>query len=380
MRLYILGCRGVPARHGGFETFAEQFALYAAERGHNVTVACQAEPGEPDRVDHWRGIRRLTFSAPKGPKGTILFDLRSALAASNDRGATILTLGYNTAIFSVIHRLRGVRHFMNMDGVEWRRQKWSAPERLWLRLNEVFGANLANHLIADHPVIKEHLSTLTNPEKITVIPYGADRISAEPRQIVEMMDLDPGHYDLVIARPEPENSLLEIVKAYARADDELPLVVLGRYMPEENAYHARVLEAAKNSNIRFVGAIYDAEVVRQLRFHARIYMHGHQVGGTNPSLVEALAAGNAIVAHKNPYNKWVAGDDARFFANENELREILDELKGREDQLEIMRQSSRLRHQELFQTEMIMQAYEDLLMDSPALLRRWSSTPQDAQS
>ncbi len=378
MRLYILGCRGVPARHGGFETFAEQFALYATAQGHEVTVACQAEPEIPDRVDYWNGIRRLTFAAPKGPIGTILFDLRSALAASRDRDATILTLGYNTAIFSVVHRLRGVRHFMNMDGVEWRRQKWSAPERLWLRLNEVLGAYLANHLIADHPVIKEHLSTIANPNKITVIPYGADAIEEASSECLEAMNLRTGHYDLVIARPEPENSLLEIVTAYAKADTKVLLVVLGRYMPDQNLYHAKVLEAAKGKNVRFVGAIYDAEAVRQLRFHSRVYVHGHQVGGTNPSLVEALAAGNAIIAHKNSYNKWVAGEDTRFFAAEDELQEVLNDLEKNGEQLESMRHSSKLRHQSLFKKEMIMEAYENLLEDSPALFRRWSSAPQDA--
>jgi glycosyltransferase involved in cell wall biosynthesis len=372
MRLWILGCRGVPARHGGFETFAEQFSLYMVSRGHDVTVACQVEKHEPETSDVWCGVKRVKFSEAAGPKGTISFDFRSAVAASKDKGAVILTLGYNTAVFSLLHRLRRARHFMNMDGVEWRRQKWTASQRLWLRANEWCGARFTSHLIADHPAIKQHLSDLVGPDKITVIPYGADALSAMPSEAVEAMGLVPGEYDLVIARPEPENSMLEIVTAYVQRKRRYPLVVLGRYMPEQNAYHAKVLAAAEGKGIIFPGAIYEAEIVKALRFHARTYVHGHQVGGTNPSLVEALAAGNAVVAHRNPYNQWVAGDEARFFSSMEELSQIFTELDDDPSVLDQMQRGSKLRHQLCFRNEMIMEAYENLLLDVPVLVDQWS--------
>ena len=378
MRLWILGCRGIPAQHGGFETFAEQFSLYMVAQGHDVIVACQVGPDEPEGEDLWCGIRRVKFSEGPGPKGTVGFDLRSALAASKDKGAVILTLGYNTAVFSLIHRTRGVRHFMNMDGVEWRRQKWTPLQRIWLRANEWFGASCANELIADHPAIKKHLSDIADPEKITVIPYGADAIQDMPADPVLAMGLVPGAYDLVIARAEPENSMLEIVTAYAQGERRFPLVVLGKYMPEENNYHKRVFQAAEGSEILFPGAIYDSTIVKSLRFHARAYVHGHQVGGTNPSLVEALAAGNAVIAHRNSYNSWVAGEMAQLFSTSEELRGIFDQLDEDHALLEDMRAASRKRHQLCFRTEMIMKAYENLLSNVPVRVDQWSHGYLDA--
>jgi glycosyltransferase involved in cell wall biosynthesis len=372
MRLHILGCRGIPARHGGFETFAEQFSLYMVSRGHQVTVACQTELRKPEVADVWNGVRRVLYSEGPGPQGTIRFDLRSAIAASKDKGSVILTLGYNTAIFSVLHRMRSVRHLMNMDGVEWRRRKWSAPERIWLRANEWCGAQLANGLIADHPAIKQHLSNLASPEKITVIPYGADAVEAMPTAPVEEMGLLPGRYDLVIARPEPENSILEIVQAYSRRERPSALVILGRFDRLKNPYHARVFAAAKGAKIIFPGAIYDQEIVQSLRFHARAYVHGHQVGGTNPSLVESLAAGNAVIAHRNPYNAWVAGDQARFFSNAEELDAVVTLLDQDESLLQPMRVGSRLRHELCFRREMVMEAYENLMLDLPVSVPQWS--------
>ncbi len=138
-----------------------------------------------------------------------------------------------------------------------------------------------------------------------MIPYGADIIGAASDQPVRELGLTPGRYFVSIARVEPENSVLEIVQAHRAAGTDTDLAVLGRLDPD-NAYHRAVRQAGGNRTL-YPGAIYEAETVRSLRFHARGYMHGHQVGGTNPSLVEALGAGNAVIAHDNPFNRWTAG-------------------------------------------------------------------------
>lgn len=371
MQLHILGTRGVPAKHGGFETFAEQFALYMVARGHDVTVYCQNALHEPPFSDTWEGIHRVGLSESEGPKGTIRFDFRSALAASKRTGATLLTLGYNTAVFSLLHRFKHDRHFMNMDGIEWRRQKWTPPQRLWLRMNEWCGAHWANHLIADHPAIKAHLSQLVAPDKITVIPYGADAITHADARHLERLGLQANSYYIVIARPEPENSILEMVQAYKGSARRFPLVLLGNYKPKENPYHARVLAAAEGSNILFPGAIYESDIVTALRFFATAYLHGHQVGGTNPSLVEALAAGNAVIAHKNRFNEWVAGRSARYFADAEELDRHFTELEANPGAIESMRAGSRARHASCFRRELVLEAYENLLMGRPVQVPQW---------
>jgi glycosyltransferase involved in cell wall biosynthesis len=172
--------------------------------------------------------------------------------------------------------------------------------------------------------------------------------------------LKPKGYYLVIARAEPENSILEIVRAFASHRVSTPLVVLGNYSPERSQYQRQVLDAA-GSKVHFVGAIYDRETVRGLRFHSKAYIHGHRVGGTNPSLVESLAAGNAIIAHDNQFTRWVAGAGARFFKGTEDLEEILDSLEKNPFQLVEMEEFSRSRHKTEFNKEKALTAYEELL-------------------
>jgi glycosyltransferase involved in cell wall biosynthesis len=360
MHVLILGCRGVPARHGGFETFAEDLARYLTARNHEVTVYCQAAPGGPIKIDRWEEIRRIHIPAPEGALGTILFDLAAVRHSSHERGV-VLTLGYNTGVLNFLYRLRRIPNLMNMDGIEWKRQKWSKLQRAWLWASEWAGARAATHLIADHPEIQKHLTRHTRQDKITMIPYGAHSLNSGPVGLIQKYGLRPDHYFILIARPEPENSVLEIVEAYSAKTREIPLVVLGRYEPDKYPYHQRVIDAA-GSEVKFLGAIYDQEIVRSLRFHARAYLHGHRVGGTNPSLVESLAAGNAVIAHDNRFTRWVAGDSARFFQGASDLTEILDTLEREPTLLEHMRQGSRMRHQEFFTQEKVLLAYEQLLL------------------
>ena len=360
MHVLILGCRGVPARHGGFETFAEDLARYLIARNHEVTVYCQAAPGGSIKIDRWEEIRRVHIPAPEGALGTLLFDLAAVRHSSHERGV-VLTLGYNTGVLNFLYRLRRIPNLMNMDGIEWRRQKWSRLQRGWLWLNERAGARAATHLIADHPGIQTHLTRHTRQEKITMIPYGAHLTNSAPAEPIQQYGLHPDHYFILIARPEPENSVLEIVQAYSAKTREIPLVLLGRYEPDKNPYHKRVIDAA-GSEIKFLGAIYDKEIVRSLRFHARAYLHGHSVGGTNPSLVESFAAGNAVIAHDNPFTRWVAGERAKFFQGASDLAEILDTLEQEPTLLEHMRQGSRMRYQESFTQEKVLLAYEQLLL------------------
>ena len=371
MKVSILGTRGVPAGHSGFETFAEQFALYMVGRQHEVTVYCQIAEGMPEFRDNWNGIHRIAFAEGDHPAGTIRFDLRSVIDASKSKDSVVLTLGYNTAIFSLLYRLRGIRNYMNMDGIEWIRQKWSRPARLWLRANEWLGARLANHLIADHPEIKNHLLAVSPAEKITVIPYAAYPVRQADESYIRELGLEPNKYFLVIARSEPENSILEIVKAQTSRGGEYPLVVLGKYKPDEKPYHAQVFEAAKEGKVLLPGAIFEKPRVQALRYFSTAYIHGHQVGGTNPSLVEALAAGNPVIAHDNRFNRWVCGPGARFFESIEQLSEQMNLLESDSQVREEMRRASTQRHSDLFQPEMILSAYEQLMKGLPVDDSRW---------
>jgi len=358
-RLRILGVRGVPAAHGGFETFAERLALFLVGRGWKVTVYCQTDGSGTRYEDTWEGIRRINIPTPRtGAIGTVQFDwisTRHAAAA----GEPCLTLGYNTAAFCTFLRSAGVPNVINMDGIEWQRAKWGILARVWLWLNERAGSWLGDHLIADHPEIKNHLQTRTSPRRITIIPYGADEVTDSDPAAIRDLGLEPGRYLSVIARPEPENSLLEIVSGFSQKTRGVQLVILGCY-DRKNQYHRQVMDAA-SGEVRFLGAIYDKSIVSALRFHSMAYIHGHQVGGTNPSLVEALGAGNAIIAHDNRFNRWVAGPDAAYFRDARSLAEALDAVTESADRLAAMRSASRARHRSDFRWATVLEAYEALL-------------------
>jgi glycosyltransferase involved in cell wall biosynthesis len=295
-----------------------------------------------------------------GPKGTIVFDWRATLHAAR-HGDLCLTLGYNTAVFCALLRGKGVPNVINMDGIEWSRAKWGPLAKTWFWLNERAGCWLGNHLVADHPQIAVHLRTRVRDEKITTIPYGADVVASAPADAVRALGLEPGRFLTVIARPEPENSLLEVVTGFSARPRGHQLVVMGGY-DDGNLYH-RAVRAAASAEVRFVGAIYDKAVVQALRFHSLAYVHGHQVGGTNPSLVEALGAGNAIVAHDNRFNRWVSEDGAVYFSGTESFAARMDEFLTAPGLVKLgaLRQHGRQRFQTLFTWPAILQQYEELL-------------------
>ena len=369
--LRILGTRGVPAAHGGFETFAEHLALYLVERGWRVIVYCQEDGTGPVFEDTWRGVERVRMpvDAP-GPKGTIVFDWQATRHAAKHRDLC-LTLGYNTALFCTLLRLKGVPNLINMDGIEWSRAKWGGVAKTWFWMNDWAGCWLGNHLVADHPEIKHHLSTRVNANKVTTIAYGADPLRDMPTGPVHGLGLEPGRYLTLVARPEPENSILEVVQGFSRAPRGVTLTVLGNYSAD-NAYHRAVKESA-SPEVKFVGAIYDKPTVQSLRFHSMAYVHGHQVGGTNPSLVEALGAGNAVIAHDNRFNRWVAGPQAGYFSGADGFAATLDAVLKDPARLAAMQQASRSRFEECFTWNHILAQYEQLLL-------QWLPKTRDASA
>jgi glycosyltransferase involved in cell wall biosynthesis len=361
-KLAILGIRGVPARHGGFETFAEHLALYLVRKGWEVTVYCQGDDvSRGVYEDEWEGVKRITIPvAGDGAAATVSFDWKTVMHEMGQPKRLCLTLGYNTASFLLGLRFGGVRNLINMDGIEWKRDKWKWYERAWLWLNERCGCWFGNHLVADHPEIANHLATRVARKKITMIPYGANPVESAAPEVLERYGLKPGKYAIVIARPEPENSILEIVRAFSRKPRDQKLLVLGRYEKDKNPFHAEVLRSA-SQDVIFPGAIYEKEIVESLRYHACFYVHGHRVGGTNPSLVEALGARSAVLAHDNKFNRWVAGDGACYFKDEDECAKLFDVLFSDDQQIARMKKSSVARFEQEFTWEHVLSRYEGLL-------------------
>lgn len=180
--------------------------------------------------------------------------------------------------------------------------------------------------------------------------------------VLDEFQLKPSNYAIIIARAEPENSILEIVTAFSRKRRTIRLVVLGNYDLEKNEYHRKVRQAASDQ-VDFLGAIYDKEKLKSLRYFSLFYIHGHQVGGTNPSLVEAMGAGSAVLAHCNPYNKWVAGDAGVYFTNEEECSNWISELASNHELLEKLAVESKKRFNSHFTWNTILEDYLALVSE-----------------
>lgn len=359
-RIAILGIRGLPAAHGGFETFVEYLVPLLVEKGWKVTVYCQQIGNGPMYNTEYKGVELVHIPVEKNtPWSTIIYDCMATKHACQSQ-SLLLTLGYNTGFLAIYCRVKKVYNVINMDGIEWKRGKWSLPIRVWFYLNERIACLMGNHLIADHPEIKKHLQTRVSADKITMIPYGAEKIEPTNPEIITEYGLQKNNYAVVIARLEPENSILEIVQAFSQKVRDYHLVVLGNLFPQQNDYHAKIKLAA-NERIKFLGAIYDPEIVQSLRYYSRVYIHGHTVGGTNPSLVEALGAGCCILAHKNNFNRWVTQEQMLYFDNIKDCGDKLDLLFSDNELNNKLKSYSRKVFHEKFEWLPILNQYENLL-------------------
>lgn len=362
--VHILGTHGVPAAYGGFETAAEHVGLYLAARGWEVTVHCQVPGQGPATADEWRGLRRVLIPEKReGWLSTVHFDRKSTAHLVRHRADVdvCLTFGYNTGIFTVAHRVARIPHVINMDGMEWTRSRWGLARQAILLANERCAGVFGNLLIGDHPVISDYLGRHFGWRRVRTVTYGAHPVQDAPVDDIVSLGLRSGHYATLICRPIPENSILEIVTAWSAQERGIPLVVLGDYSTTD-PYAAKVRRAA-SEEIIFLGSIYDQQLVSALRYHCRLYLHGHTVGGTNPSLVEALAAGNPVIAHDNRYNTWVAGRAGRYFSDATDLAGLLNRTLDDRELLSMMSNCARDRHAEEFTWDHIGSQYEQALLE-----------------
>lgn len=354
-----MGIRGLPAAHGGFETFAERLALYLVERGWKVTVYCQGSPSGRREVDIWEGVKRIHIPVKcDGSIGTIEFDIKSTMDVFSLPG-TILTLGYNTGFLCSLLAARRRTNFINMDGLEWKRAKYSTSAKTYLWINERLAAWAGKKLVADHPAIAEHLATRVPRDRIVMIPYGAPSIDQADASLLSDYGVEARRYLTVIARAEPENSILEIVKGFSTKPRGIKLLVLGKYGPTHD-YHRQVMASASDE-VLFPGPVYETSRIQALRFYSLAYVHGHQVGGTNPSLVEALGAGNAVIAHDNKFNRWVADDAGLYFTDAEGVGRQIDAIMADPALQQRLSSQARKRWLEAFTWPDILAQYEALL-------------------
>jgi len=358
-RLAILGSRGIPANYGGFETFAEELAKRLVQCGVEVTVYCE-DSGQAAAEDQYLGINLIHVPAPRlGPLSTILFDLKCLWRARRSFDVVYM-LGYGTSLFCFIPRIWGTTVWINMDGIEWARSKWNRIAKMWFRIMEAVAMWTASVVIADADEIKKHLlGRHRRKPKIVVIPYGANKILSPPDQaLLSEWQLTANNYYLVVCRLEPENHILDIVEGFISSESEITLAIVGDH--ETGTPYVEDLVKKSSDRIRYLGTVFDAPKLEALRWHCRTYCHGHSVGGTNPSLLEALACGNRIVAHENDFNREVAGNCAEYFSSSDELSALIREIDA-DTRDEGRRDLGQRRIDDIYNWDIVAQAYADLL-------------------
>jgi glycosyltransferase involved in cell wall biosynthesis len=359
MKLAILGTRGIPARYGGFETFAEKLSIELCERGFDVTVFC--ESGELTASKSFRGVRLRYINAPSlGPLRTILYDLQSLWLARKGYDVVYM-LGYGAAFFCLIPRLWGTEVWINPDGLEWARSKWGPFARTYFRFMEWVSIYAANRIIADANAIAESLSSRHGRlPKCSVISYGCELIEAPPSpEFLSEMALVPGGYFLVVCRLEPENNVLEILQAFQQSRSSRQLVVVGDN--SINSAYIAQLNTVRDSRIRMIGTVHDQAKLICLRFYSFAYLHGHSVGGTNPSLLEAMGCGNLVFAHDNVFNRETLGPNGLYFVGPRELTLAIDQAEQKDSQLTELKYGAKSRARANYSWSKIASEYADLL-------------------
>lgn len=324
IKLAILGTRGIPNQYGGFEQFAEKFAERFVAKGHEVTVYDSSS--HPYQKQTYNGVAIIHCYDPEykiGTAGQFIYDFNCILDSRKRDFDIILQLGYTSStVWSWLFPKKKAIIATNMDGLEWKRSQYSKPVQFFLKYAEKWGALYSDYLIADSRAIQEYLSTTYNKSSV-FIPYGADLFDTDEKslELLHKMHLQPYQYDLLIARFEQENNIEMILKSY-KAHNRRKLLLIGKY--EANAFGKKLYEDYKDHEfIEFKGPVFDMNSLNVLRYYSCLYLHGHSVGGTNPSLLEAIAANALVVAHNNVFNKDVLGDEAYYFSSVEDLCSLL---------------------------------------------------------
>lgn len=358
----ILGTRGIPASYGGFETFAERLALHLVDRGVPVTVYCRRHHATAHH--QWRGIRLVTLPTIRNKYlDTVVHTALSALhLVARTRIRTVVLC--NAANAPVLPFLRLIRRrvLMNVDGLEWRRGKWGVAGRAWYRLGEWLSVRASSVLITDAEEVRTYYRVRHDTDSV-MIPYGADLL---PRHLPlpEDLPVQPDRFALYVSRWEPENNPLLVARAHASSGSPLALVMLGAATYDPSLEHSVRTAAAANAVLP--GPVF-GDGYRALQSNARCYIHATEVGGTHPALIEAMGAGNLCLVLDTPENREVAGDDAWFFADADDLAALLRKVDEIPDaDLEALRRASRDRAAQRFSWLAVGDAYLSLITGADA--------------
>ena len=318
----IIGTVGVPARYGGFETLTHQLVLNLKKHA-DITVYCSKKTYKKnERPKEWNGVRLIYLPLNANGSQSILYDLFGMIHALF-YAETLLVLGVAGAFFFPVIRLFSKKHIVvNIDGLEWKRNKWSSPVRRFLKFSERIAVRFAHVVVTDNAAIQKYVREEYNLES-KLIEYGADHVSFKPLMKKDFINYPflKKNYAFNVCRIEPENNIHLILEAFSFMPAHT-LVMVGNWDYSE---YGKMLRAKyhENKNIILLEPIYDQRIIDVLRSNCSVYIHGHSAGGTNPSLVEAMHLGLPIIAYDVDYNKETTENKAFYFSSSDDLENIV---------------------------------------------------------
>lgn len=328
----MLGLYGMPLpqlHFTGFETAFGEIAPRLVQSGHEVTIYCRASHYPPElRVAEHKGVRLKYVPSPGGKNlsglvATLLASLHALIVGRYDLFFFVnVGMGHHAALC----RMFGARVVMNVDGLDWMRAKWGAFARAYFRSAARSAITFCNRLITDAEAMREIYLREFHKET-TMIAYGAYVESAERPEVVRQFGVEPGEYYLIASRLIPENHADLILRGFLESGTRKKLLIAGG-ANYDSPFHRSLRELA-NERIVFTGHIHDQSLIKELHCGCFAYVHGHSVGGTNPSLLKAMGYGNCILALDTVFNREVLSDSGLFFPKDQRiLAELMRRVEG----------------------------------------------------
>jgi glycosyltransferase involved in cell wall biosynthesis len=357
MNIGIMGTRGIPNRYGGFEQCAQYLAEGLADRGHKVAVYNSSyHPYQEARYNNVDIIHCTDHEKKWGTAGQFFYDRNCIRDAGNRNFDVLLHLGYTSD--SVFWRKwsRKMAHIVNMDGMEWKRSKYNRLTRRFLKKAESLAARHADHLVGDSIPVQDYLNTEYG-RPVSFIPYGATIFDTPNPSFLQSFNVGVKNYGILVARMEPENNIEAIICGWLQAGKREPLLIISN---PENSYGKMLTRKYDRENIRFTGPVYEPALINNLRYFSSVYFHGHSVGGTNPSLLEAMACSCNIIAHDNVFNRSVLQQGGKYFTDSASIATHL--LGSEEPETEIIEFNlERIRN--TYNWQMIVEKYEEIMFE-----------------
>jgi len=367
VRIALIGTRGAPARYGGFETAVEEIGARLADAGHGVVVYCR-NPGQ-DLTRH-RGMELVNLPALHARGLETLSHSFLSVLHQQLRPADVAVVfnAANAPLIPILHARR-MPVAVNVDGIEWRRSKWGPWAKRYYQRAEAIAVRTADALIADARGIQEYYRTTYGIESV-FIPYGTRVLTPRNDDGLAALGLRPHEYHLVVARFEPENNLPIIIRGYRASSARHPLLVVGDAQRRHPDLDGVVSTADADRRVKFAGPVWDQDLLDGLYLQSGTYIHGHSVGGTNPSLLRAMGAGAPVIAFDVNFNREVLADTGRYFADDATLAALLEGAESDPQDARRLGRAGRERAGRLYNWDAVAAEYERVCVDLVSRVKR----------